>query len=96
VPLSAGETWVQCAWSFPAEAIEADGFDPAYAVDFWDLTNQQDWTACESVQRGLSSGQASPGPLSPAEDAVYMFVTMVARGYSGLPVHEKPHLSPAE
>jgi Rieske 2Fe-2S family protein len=96
VPLSAGQTWVECAWSFPAEAIAADGFDPAYAVDFWDLTNKQDWTACESVQRGLSSGQASPGPLSPEEEAVYMFVTMVARGYSGHPVHVKPHLTPAE
>ena len=32
----------------------AQGFDPAYAVDFWDITNRQDWMACESVQRGLS------------------------------------------
>jgi glycine betaine catabolism A len=93
VPLSAGETWVECTWSFPREAIEAEGFDPAYAVDFWDITNQQDWTACESVQRGLSSGAASPGPLSPEEEAVYYFVTLVARGYSGLPVHVKPHLT---
>jgi Rieske 2Fe-2S family protein len=67
-----------------------DGFDPAYAVDFWDITNRQDWAACESVQRGLSSGHAIPGPLSPDEDAVHQFVTMmVARGYSGLPVHER-------
>ncbi len=96
VPLSAGETWVECAWAFPAEAIETEGFDPAYAVDFWDLTNKQDWTACESVQRGLASGQASPGPLSPEEEAVYHFVTMVARGYAGLPVHVKPHLAAVE
>jgi Rieske 2Fe-2S family protein len=93
VPLSAGETWVECAWAFPAEAIERADFDPSYAVDFWDLTNQQDWTACESVQRGLSSGAAEPGPLSPDEDAVYQFVTMVARGYAGHPVHIKPHLT---
>ena len=91
VPLSAGETWVECSWAFPAE-----GVDPAYAVDFWDITNRQDWTACESVQRGLSSGAAQPGPLSPAEDAVYQFVTLVARGYSGLPVHVKPHLTATE
>jgi hypothetical protein len=26
---------------------------------------------------------ASPGPLSPAEDAVYSFVTTIARGYLG-------------
>jgi Rieske 2Fe-2S family protein len=27
-----------------------------------------------------------PGPLSPDEDAVYQFVTQVARGYAGQPV----------
>jgi Rieske 2Fe-2S family protein len=55
-------------------------------VDFWDITNRQDWQACEAVQRGLSSPHAVPGPLSPEEDAVYRFVTMVARGYQGQPV----------
>jgi Rieske 2Fe-2S family protein len=38
------------------------------------------------VQRGLSSPHASPGPLSPAEDAVYSYVTAIARGYLGEPV----------
>ena len=55
-------------------------------MEFWDITNRQDWAACESVQRGLSSPHASPGPLSPAEDAVYSFVTTIARGYLGQPV----------
>jgi Rieske 2Fe-2S family protein len=52
-------------------------------VDFWDLTNRQDWAACESVQRGLTSPHARPGPLNPAEDGVYQFVTRVARAYLG-------------
>ena len=34
--------------------------DPAYAVEFWDITNRQDWAACESVQRGLSSPALPP------------------------------------
>jgi Rieske 2Fe-2S family protein len=58
-------------------------FDPAYAVDFWDLTNRQDWAACESVQRGLSSPHATPGPLTPGEDCVYELVTTIARAYLG-------------
>jgi Rieske 2Fe-2S family protein len=82
-PLAAGRTHVECAWAFPREVAERDGFDPAYAVDFWDLTNRQDWAACESVQRGLRSGHARPGPLSPEEDGVYQFVTRVARAYQG-------------
>ena len=61
-----------------------------YAVQFWDVTNRQDWAACESVQRGLGSPFAQPGPLSPAEDAVYSFVTTVARGYLGERVTERP------
>jgi Rieske 2Fe-2S family protein len=81
VPLAAGRTRIECTWAFAPEAVAKPGFDPAYAVEFWDRTNRQDWAACESVQRGLSSPHASPGPLSPAEDAVYSFVTTVARGY---------------
>ncbi|HEY1622812.1 MAG TPA: aromatic ring-hydroxylating dioxygenase subunit alpha [Streptosporangiaceae bacterium] len=83
VPLSAGRTRIECTWAFSPEAVAKPGFDPAYAVEFWDLTNRQDWAACESVQRGLSSPHAKPGPLSPAEDAVYSFVTTVARRYQG-------------
>jgi hypothetical protein len=48
------------------------------------------WAACESVQRGLSSPHAFPGPLAPDEDAVYAFVTTVARGYLGERVAETP------
>jgi Rieske 2Fe-2S family protein len=85
-PLAANRTRIECTWSFAPESLEQPGFDPSYAVDFWDITNRQDWGACESVQRGLSSPHATPGPLSPEEDAVYQFVTMVARGYEGRPV----------
>jgi Rieske 2Fe-2S family protein len=66
--------------------VAAPGFDPGYAVEFWDITNRQDWRACESVQRGLSSPHAVLGPLSAEEDAVYQVVTMIARGYQGQPV----------
>jgi glycine betaine catabolism A len=86
VPLSPRETWVECTWAFPPEATAQPGFDPAYAMDFWDITNREDWSACESVQRGMDSGYAAPGPLAPAEDAIYQFVTMVARGYLGQPL----------
>ena len=59
----------------------SEGFDPSYAREFWDITNRQDWGACEGVQRGVSSRGYRQGPLSPREDAVYQFITMVARGY---------------
>jgi Rieske 2Fe-2S family protein len=82
-PLGPGRTRIECSWAFAPEAVSRPGFDPAPAVDFWDLINRQDWAACESVQRGLSSPHAVAGPLAPGEDAVYHFVTTVARGYLG-------------
>jgi Rieske 2Fe-2S family protein len=80
-PLAPDRTAIECEWLFSREAVEAEGFDPSYASDFWDMTNRQDWRACEGVQRGVSSRGYRQGPLSPREDAVYQFITMVARGY---------------
>jgi glycine betaine catabolism A len=83
IPVATDRTKIECTWAFAPESLAKPGFDPGYAVDFWDLTNRQDWQACESVQRGLNSPHAVPGPLSLEEQAVYQFVTMVARGYQG-------------
>lgn len=85
-PRAADRTFIECTWSFAPETIDAPGFDPAFAMDFWHVTNEQDWRACESVQRGLSSPHAVPGPLSSEEDAVYQYETMIARGYLGQPI----------
>src|SRR5262249_25273485 len=83
-PLGPGRTHVECSWAFPKAVAAREGFDPSYAVDFWDLVNRQDWAACESVQRGLASPYSTPGPLAPEEDGVYQFVSRVARAYAGL------------
>jgi Rieske 2Fe-2S family protein len=82
-PLSPDLTRIQCSWAFPAATAATADFDPAYAVDFWDLTNRQDWAACESVQRGMKTPGFEPGPLAPEEDGVYHFVTYMARAYQG-------------
>ena len=90
-PVSPGSSAVECEWLFAPEAVAQPGFDPSYAVDFWDLTNKQDWRACEAVQRGASSRGHRPGPLSPREDAVYDFVTCIARSYlQGRFAHRSP------
>jgi Rieske 2Fe-2S family protein len=80
-PLACDRTRIVCEWLFPRELVARHGFDPSYASDFWDVTNRQDWHACEQVQRGMCSRGFVPGPLSPREDAVYRFVTFVARSY---------------
>jgi glycine betaine catabolism A len=80
-PLEPGRTRVECAWLFPPEALEREGFSPAYATEFWDLTNREDWRACESVQRGLASRGARQGPFAWSEDEVHAFMALVADGY---------------
>ena len=80
--LAPDRTFVECQWLFPKEAWDHEGFDPSYAVDFWDITNRQDWTACESVQQGVSSRGYEPGPLASWHEIVVgMFTSTVARGY---------------
>ena len=80
VPLAPGRTWVECSWYL---LPDADGRvpDATYAVEFWDLTNRQDWAACESVQRGLASPHFRPGPFAPNEDAVAMLVETISGWY---------------
>ena len=79
-PLAPGRTWIECSWLV---APGSDGIvpDAQGAVEFWDLTNKQDWAACESVQRGLTSPHFRPGPFAPNEDAVAQLVSTIGRAY---------------
>jgi len=83
VPLGPGETTIECAWLFAEDVVAEPAFDPAYAVDFWDLTNREDWAVCEGVQRGMGNSGHRPGPLSTWEATAYQFLTMVGRAYAG-------------
>ena len=80
-PLAPNRTAVECEWLFSRKAVETEGFDPSYARDFWDVTNGQDWRACEGVQRGASSSAYRQGPLSPEETTVGNLIAMIATGY---------------
>ena len=42
-------------------------FNPADAIQFWDVTNRQDWDIVERSQLGISSRRYQPGPYSPRE-----------------------------
>jgi phenylpropionate dioxygenase-like ring-hydroxylating dioxygenase large terminal subunit len=67
-PLDAGHTRIDCDFLFHADEMAKPGFDPADAVDFWDLVNRQDWEICASVQKGMSSRAFSFGYYAPMED----------------------------
>jgi Rieske 2Fe-2S family protein len=85
-PLAPDRTLIVCEWLFPPDAVERPEFDASYAVDLWDLTNRQDWTACEGVQRGATSPRFRAGPLGPWEGSLHQFLSMLADAYRGGPV----------
>jgi Rieske 2Fe-2S family protein len=67
-PHDPGHTTVLCDFLFhPSEMARAD-FDPMDAVEFWDITNRQDWVICESVQRGMGSRVFQRGFYAPMEN----------------------------
>jgi Rieske 2Fe-2S family protein len=80
-PVAPGISQVECQWLFDPDEVAKPGFDPSFAVDFWDLTNRQDWGACESVQRGIASRGYQPGPFSLEESGVRDWASQIARGY---------------
>jgi Rieske 2Fe-2S family protein len=66
-PQSPERTLIVCDWFFHAEASERDDFNPADAIEFWNVTNKQDWHVCELSQQGIASRAYEPGPYSPRE-----------------------------
>jgi Rieske 2Fe-2S family protein len=58
---------VICDWLFHPAAMAAESFDPSDAVEFWSMTNEQDWGVSALSQRGISSQAYTPGPYSELE-----------------------------
>lgn len=67
-PRAAGLTTVVCDLLFHPSEIDRPAFDPSDAGDFWHVVNRQDWSICESVQRGMSSPAWTGGWMAPMED----------------------------
>ena len=72
-PLGPGKILNDCYFLFDPRVIE----DPNWkgriqsAVDFWDLTNKQDWQVCEQMQIGTKSRRFDRGYYSGREDILY-------------------------
>ncbi len=66
-----GRTRIRCDWLFRREVLGGPDFSPGRAVDFWHLTNQQDWKVCELSQQGIGSSAYRPGPYSAREDQLW-------------------------
>jgi Rieske 2Fe-2S family protein len=66
-PQSPERTLIFCDWFFHPEAFDRPEFRPNDAIEFWDMTNKQDWHVCELSQQGIASRAYQPGPYSPRE-----------------------------
>jgi len=66
-PQSPKRTLIMCDWFFHPKAFERPDFQPEDAIEFWDMTNKQDWHVCELSQQGIASRAYQPGPYSPRE-----------------------------
>lgn len=72
-PLTVDRTKVVCSWLFDSETTKREDFDPSDAVDFWDLTNRQDWHVNELTQKGVESRAYVPGPYAHGEGLLAAF-----------------------
>ena len=77
-PIAPDRTVNVCEWHFQPSELARPDFDGADAVDFWDMTNRQDWHVCELSQAGIASHAYTPGPYSNREDLLYAFDRMIA------------------
>jgi glycine betaine catabolism A len=78
-PIAPDRTINICEWHFHARELAREGFDASDAVEFWDVTNRQDWHVCELSQAGIASRAYTPGPYSNREDLLYAFDRMIVR-----------------
>ena len=66
-PQSSGRVLICCDWLFHPDAFGRPDFHPEDAIEFWDMTNKQDWHVCELSQQGVASRAYQPGPYGPRE-----------------------------
>ncbi|MEY2491145.1 MAG: glycine betaine catabolism [Verrucomicrobiota bacterium] len=68
-PKSPDRTLILCDWFFHPDApgVSDPSYNPDDAIEFWDMTNKQDWRVCELSQQGIGSRAYEPGPYSPRE-----------------------------
>ncbi len=72
-PLANDRTKIVCEWLFAPDELDRAGFDASDVVEFWDLTNRQDWHVNELTQQGVSSRAYTPGPYAAQEGLLHAF-----------------------
>jgi Rieske 2Fe-2S family protein len=66
-PQAPTQSIIHCEWLFHPDSFGRADFHPEDGIEFWDITNRQDWHMCELSQLGVSSRVYQPSPYSPRE-----------------------------
>jgi phenylpropionate dioxygenase-like ring-hydroxylating dioxygenase large terminal subunit len=66
-PVAVDRTIVESEWLFHPDTLSDAQSNVLDAIEFWDVTNRQDWNIVERSQLGVSSRRYEPGPYSARE-----------------------------
>jgi len=66
-PVAVDRTLVESEWLFHPDTLADPENNIRDGIEFWDLTNRQDWDIVEQSQLGIGSRRYVPGPYSPRE-----------------------------
>ena len=83
-PKATDRSLIQCSWLFHPATLSDPTFNPDDGVEFWDMTNRQDWHICEQSQLGVQSRAYRPGPYSKRESLSVQFDREVLRALGRL------------
>jgi Rieske 2Fe-2S family protein len=78
-PRAHDRTEVVCEFHFHPSELGRPDVQIDDAVEFWDLTNKEDWWIAEQSQAGINSRVYSPGPYSEREELLWGFDEIVRR-----------------
>ena len=76
-PRAVDRTEIFCEWHFHPAEMSKPNFEANDAVEFWDMTNRQDWRISELSQAGIGSRAYKPGPYSQRERLPHAFDEMI-------------------
>ena len=72
-PETVDRTRLISEWHFHPDEIARPGFVYEDAVEFWDITNREDWAISERAQQGIASRGYVPGPYSNRDRQLWEF-----------------------
>ena len=78
-PCAHDRTEIVCEWHFHPTELARPDVHIDDAVEFWDVTNREDWWIAEQSQAGIQSRVYRPGPYSEREELLWSFDEIVRR-----------------